>query len=156
MRIKIEVDDRKLRREIAKLQLKLKDFKEALNLIAEEINEAINEAFAAKKSIANVSWSPWSETTKRVHGTRGSLLKRSGRLKRSIKVVKKNSSVSIEVRSPSAAVHQFGFPGNKAWGRGSAPIPARPYLPIATINDLHPEMVDRIEDILAQYFEISD
>ena len=27
-------------------------------------------------------------------------------------------------------VHQFGNPNNKAWGRGRAPIPARPMFPI--------------------------
>jgi len=27
-------------------------------------------------------------------------------------------------------VHQFGNPDNKAWGRGSAPIPARPMFPM--------------------------
>lgn len=155
MRVRVEVDDRRLQREMRKLKRKIQKFNEAMEEIAEEVEEAIQMAFAQKKSINNISWKPWSETTEKVHGTRGSLLNRRGRLKRSIKVSKRDDVVTIEVRNPSAAVHQFGNPFNKAWGRGRAPIPARPYLPLRTLRDLHPEMVTRIEEILEEYFEVS-
>lgn len=154
MRVTVQIDDRKLKRELRKLQKKLDKFNEALQLIADEIEEAIDIAFAQKKTIDNKGWKPWSETTEKVWGTRGSLLNRTGRLKSSIKVVTKDGEIRIEVRNPAAAVHQYGNPSNKAWGRGRAPIPARPYLPIKNINNLHPDMVQIIEGVLAEYFEV--
>lgn len=45
-----------------------------------------------------------------------------------------------------AGVHQFGNPSNLAWGRGSAPIPARPSFPIRAGEkvDLTQEWIDRV------------
>lgn len=155
MAITVKVDTRALKRELRKLDTQLKNFKKALELVGEEIEEVIDRAFAEKRSPSGNSWAPWSETTKRVSGTRGSLLNRTGRLKSSIRVVVRNRDVSIEVVHVAGAVHQFGFPGNKAWGKGNAPIPARPFLPIKTVNDLDPDMIQRINEILNEYFEVS-
>ena len=154
MGIKITVDARKAKKVFKKLNKDLEEFEEALQLIADEVDEAIDLAFTQKKSDKNVGWKPWSDTTKKVDGTGGSLLNRTGRLKKSIKITVKNNEILIEARHPGAAVQQFGFPGNKAWGRGSAPVPARPYLPITSTKELTPEMIKKIEDVLEKYFDL--
>lgn len=154
MILSVSIDDTRLKRELRRLKKKVVQFQNALEEITDEIEEAIELAFTQKKSSDNKAWKDWSETTKKRWGTDGSLLNRTGRLKKSIKVSKKEGEVSIEVRHPGAATHQFGFPKNKAWGRGKAPIPKRPYLPIKTINNLTPAMLKRVEQILEKYFDV--
>lgn len=152
--LEITIDTSKLKQELGKISTQLKDFKEALELIGEEIEEVIDLAFQSESEPSGKRWKAWSDTTKAIHGTAGSILNRTGRLRRSIHVIKRNNEVIIEVRNPYAATHQFGNPRNKAFGRGSAPIPARKFLPIRTLSNLDSDMIARIEEILEEYFEV--
>lgn len=152
--VSITIDDGVFQREMKQITKKLAAFQQALRLIGDEVDAAIEEAFQQKKSIDGTTWKPWAEATKKAHGTFGSLLNRTGSLKRSIRVTVSSNEVIIEARHPGAGVHQFGFPGNKAWGRGSAPIPQRKYMPIRSLNIIEPKMIKRLEDVLAKYFDV--
>lgn len=152
--VRVEIDNRELRQRMGQLQRQLQNVRQAEIAIANEVKQVIWQAFQNETSPTGRPWAPLSSTTIRRHGRSGKKLQRTGRLKNSIRVKVEGNTLSVEARNPYAGTHQWGAPFNKAWGRGRAPIPARPFFPITTLNDVTPEMAARIDALLAQHFNI--
>lgn len=80
-------------------------------------------------------WVPIKPSTARVRAGRGgsgnSPLVDSGALAASVRGDGRGNSVKVVVGGPGmfADIHQEGNPSNRMFGQGSAPIPARPFIP---------------------------
>lgn len=108
----------------------------ALRAIGEVLLEDIEQRFQAETDPWGKAWAPLSDVTIALREKAGKLGKKLqvDRLlanSKAYRVVDK--TVTVFLGGPAAAyarVHQFGNPRNKFFGKGRAPIPARPMMPV--------------------------
>ncbi|MBI0177573.1 phage virion morphogenesis protein [Bartonella apis] len=136
---------------------KAKDVSGALANVGEALLETTFERFQTQTDPQGNKWQPLSELTKKLRGSAGPILNRTGRLKGSIVYQVNGDVLQLGPNTVDAAVHQFGATivpkdkkalripaGNKAIFAKSAKIPARPYIGFG-VKDEQAAM-DAIED----------
>ncbi len=153
MTVSLDIDITDLNKEIDKHIKKIAKIEVALKRVAVQIENMIKESFSKKRTPEGKAWAPWSATTIKKSGTKGSLLVRSGALRSGIKVIVRQGELLITTDVKYANVQQFGNKFNKAWGRGKAPIPARKFIPIKNFNELDPVAKKMVINILNDYFK---
>lgn len=132
------------------MQDALEDFGPVMDEAAELLEGEAQKALKEGKSPEGTSWAPLSKTTREAEGkrSRATLGGSSGKVAKSIASEAKPLGASVSTRG-IGAIHQSGAPGNRAWGRGRAPIPARPFIP----QDLSPELAEELGELLLDHVE---
>lgn len=131
--ITFSVDDDAVMATFARLQRAATDMTPAMDAIGNAMANLVRGRFSDGADPWGAPWAPLKPTTiaRRRNGS-STPLRDTGKLRASVQYQAGADSVSINVgRDDSpAAVHQFGNPSNRFFGRAAAPIPARPFLPI--------------------------
>ena len=151
--IKIEYDDRKVRRALRRLAVAERDLTPALREIAAALEGAAEEAFEQQQSPDGTAWDDLSDVTKDRRAKKkkwpGKILQVERRLYGSLTSRYDADSAEAGVHLDSAPTHQFGAKqGEFGTTRRGAPIPwgdipARPFL--GRSDDLDAEILDAIE-----------
>lgn len=132
--ITVVVDSRETRAYFSKLLGRLQDMRTPNRRASKILHSLVTGTFDAQMSPWGVRWKKLRPSTLRWRRQRGyapgPTLKASGWLRASIKAISGRAGFSVEAGASYADVHQDGNPGNRMYGRGRAPIPARPYMPI--------------------------
>ena len=128
--IRVEFDDREVRRALDRLAKAGADLTPAMREIGEVLLNSARERFSAQTSPDGTPWAPLSEHTKRrKKRNQDKILTRDGFLRGTLTY--QAGADSVEVGSPLiyAGTHQFGAPaGSFAAGVPWGDIPARPFL----------------------------
>lgn len=100
-----------------------------MEAIAEVIGAQVDASFASRTDPWGNAWAPLSPTTIEIRAQRGD---RGGSLRRTkyARVLDGGRRAVVGLAASFARAFGSGAPLNKAFGRGSAPIPARPVLPL--------------------------
>lgn len=100
-----------------------------LEAVAQVIGDQVDAAFAERVDPWGNAWAPLSPATIEIRAQRGD---RDGSLRRTkyARVLDGGRRAVVGLAASFARAFGGGAPGNKAFGRGSAPIPARPVLPL--------------------------
>lgn len=120
-----------------------------MRLIALSAEQEVRQTYRDESSPWGSPWPQHSPVTLAARRRRGQSsvqkLIDTGKLYASIERQSDSKSATVSA-GEWAEVHQFGNPSNRAWGRGTAPIPARPSFPIRAGNkvDLTQEWIDRV------------
>lgn len=124
---------------IRRLDARLRDLRTPMRRMGRVMAHLVDQTFVNEESPEGVDWTELRPATllwRRRKGYRASpKLDASGFLRRSITVDSGRSSVIVRAVAPYADIHQFGNPRNRAWGKGKAPIPARPFMPLKGVPD---------------------
>lgn len=121
----------------------------ALEEIGKHLEGFLEERFRTRTGPDGRPWAPLSPTTLALHGDdTDELAERRFHL---VDMAKKR--VRVGLRSAVAAVRQFGAPRNRMFGGPSAPVPARPALPMSGRRvsfppDLHREIMRILRESL--------
>ena len=154
--IKIEYDDREVRRALERLAAAGRDLTPAMREIAAALEGAAEDAFEQKQSPDGEPWADLSDVTKARRGKRGKwpgpILQVDRRLYGSLTSRYDADSAEAGTNLAYASTHQFGaeqgefgfsfhrgYPTAIPWGD----IPARPFL--GRSDDLDAEILDAIE-----------
>lgn len=148
----IDFDADDAQRRLGEMLRAAADPADALDAIGFDISQRVDLTFGAQQDPWNRAWAPLSPVTlalRRKGGKGAQILRDTGRLGDSIT----HNVVGDEVRVGSnvqyARAQQLGNPANKMFGKGSAPIPARPFLPIRDGRaELPPDWARAALDIL--------
>jgi phage gpG-like protein len=129
----IDFDASDAQRKIGAMLKAVSDPADALDAIGFDVSQRADLTFDRQADPWNIAWAPLSPVTlalRRKGGKGAQILRDTGRLGASIT----HNVVGDEVRVGSnvqySRAQQLGNPTNKMFGKGSAPIPARPFLPI--------------------------
>ena len=151
--IKIEYDDRKVRRALRRLAVAGRDLTPAMREIAAALEGAAEDAFEQQQSPDGTAWDDLSEVTKGRREKRGKwpgqILQVEGRLAGSLTSRYDADSAQAGVNLVYAPTHQFGAKqGEFGTTRRGAPIPwgdipARAFL--GRSDELDAEILDAIE-----------
>ena len=142
MPAKITIDD-EVSKVIRGLRRELKDSEKRMLEGAKIIQEEIKTSFENKASPLGEGWNPPSETTKDLGFKRQ--LEKTGKLKRSIeKGTRIQNGFQFTSKLPYAAAQHFGNPNNKIFGKKKAPIPARPFIPVDTKNEVYKKTIENV------------
>lgn len=114
--------------------------REAMETIGFDFEQRASMAFQSGRDPWNAAWEPLSPLTLELRrGSSAQPLLDTGRLAGSMTYRADDDQVDIGTNVIYAATHQFGRADNRMFGRGLAPIPARPFLPLrSTGPDLPP------------------
>lgn len=110
-----------------------------MRAVALTLDQLVRNTFRSESDPWGNPWPPHSPVTeanrlrRKQHSVQ--MLIDSGALYGSIGHESDATSATIFAGTDYAEVHQFGNPSNKAWGRGRAPIPARPFFPLPDLPD---------------------
>ena len=118
--------------------------------IANTLYNVTMESFASQSSPAGVPWQRLSDVTLRRKKHKGKILYESGQLHRRIYHTHDDTTATVGVNLPYAAIHQFG---GKAGRGGRVHIPQRPYLPLQESGDLYPKAWEEIAFVLEAFAE---
>ena len=126
----------RLRTRIAEAKARLDNLGPALAPAAAQLNTMIVRGFNLQRGPNEEPWPPLRPTTVARRRNKGNpkMLQDTGNLKRSISTRATDQSVLFGVSGSAATyarTHQFGNPSNRMFGKAKAPIPARPFLPVA-------------------------
>jgi phage virion morphogenesis protein len=157
----IEVDDRRLSRQLGKLAKVLGDLSPEMELIGNEILERARQSFDDEADPWDKKWRPLAPSTVAARqrkakklgltGTGGlQILRDTGALLASLNMTSDKDSVTIGSPLEYAAIHQFG--GMAGRGR-SVRIPKRSYFPVDIGGRLAPKMAERLMKILTGRFD---
>ncbi len=139
MGISITIDDTAARGAIARLQQLGFGLAAPMRAVALTLDQLVRNTFRDQTDPFGRPWEKHRPSTLRDRERRGQasrqILIDSGALYGSIGHESGADSATVFAGTEYAEVHQFGNPNNKAWGRGSAPIPARPFLPTDDLPD---------------------
>ena len=134
------------------------DPQRSLPVIGETLVDKVREGFAQERDPYGTPWKPLSPVT--IAMRRGSggarILQDSRRLYNSISAQVRGNGVAIGTNVIYAATQQFGRASNRMFGRASAPIPARPFLPWKNANaapELPKDWLDDVTNILGKLFD---
>lgn len=123
--IKIDIDDREVKKELTRLAGVVQDRRPLMRKIAGIMKDAVEENFEQE---GRPKWKP----SKRAMKQGGKTLQDTGQMAASVSEDYDNDSAAVGTNKKQAAIHQFG---GKA-GRGKkATIPARPFMKL-TDSDL--------------------
>lgn len=134
-RIGITVDNEDALRVLNALSVALADRGKLFKEAGRNLAQRARQGFRSESDPMGQPWRPHSPVTRRERARKGSTgvakLFDSGRMFSSIRSDADESSATVSIGGEGmfAAVHQRGNLNNKAWGRGLAPIHARPMLP---------------------------
>jgi phage virion morphogenesis protein len=104
---------------------------DALDAIGFDFSQRADRTFDDQADPWNAAWRPLSPVTLALRrGGGGQILRDTGRLSASITHLVQGDEVRIGTNVEYAATHQLGRASNRMFGRSSAPIPARAFLPI--------------------------
>ena len=130
------VDDSEMLATFAKVLAETAGSPESYSKIAELLHDRIRGTFREMTDPWGQPWPPHSPVTLAARERAGEasvqMLISKGAMYASIKASSTPQQAVIEAGEGIEYfnVHQFGNAKNKAWGRGSAPIPARPMFPM--------------------------
>jgi phage gpG-like protein len=132
--MEIIVDSTATRAYFSKLMGRLKDMRTPNRRASRILANLVYETFDSQKAPWGTKWRKLRPSTQRWRRRSGyapgPTLRASGWLRASIKPQSGRADFRIEATASYADVHQEGNPANLMYGRGRAPIPARPYMPI--------------------------
>ncbi len=123
--IKIDIDDREVKKELTRLVSRVQDRRPLMRKIAGIMKDAVEENFEQE---GRPKWKP----SKRALKQGGKTLQDTGQMAASISEDYANDSAAVGTNKKQAAIHQFG--GKAGRGR-KVTIPARPFLKL-TDGDL--------------------
>ncbi len=155
-RVTVTVDDTEVRRALGALAAQVADLTPAMTDIGQALVTTTDLTFRGQHDPWGNPWQPLSPVTlARRRGSSAHILRDTGRLANSLHFVADAHSVAVGTDVIYAATHQFGNPANRMFGRASAPIPARPFLPIRASGqvDLPPDLQADILDILNRHLQ---
>jgi phage virion morphogenesis protein len=139
----VTLDDAEVRGALMRALRTLTDMTPVMEDIGRALGNRTEDAFQAE----GPGWPALSPVTARLRGSDHPILQDTGGLAESITHGGDRNSAWVGASKGYAAVHQFGNPANKLFGRAAAPIPARPFLPIAD-GELTPDAHRDIMEIL--------
>lgn len=131
--VTVTVDDAAVMAMFARIQRAATDMTPAMDAIGNAMANLVRLRFNDSADPWGTPWAPLKPTTIARRRKGSSVpLRDTGNLMASVQYKAGADSVSINVGRADrpAAVHQFGNPNNRFFGRALAPIPARPFLPI--------------------------
>lgn len=134
------------------------DPQKSLPVIGETLVDHIREGFAQERDPYGTPWKPLSAVTIAMRRGSGSarILQDSRRLYNSINAQVLGSGVAIGTNVIYAPTQQFGRQSNRMFGKASAPIPARPFLPWKNPQaapELPKDWLDDVTRILEKLFD---
>lgn len=133
MTVTITVEDAKIVAAMARLRASATNTRKVNEAIGFAFGELVAGSFDDGKTPWGETWDALKPSTiaRRRKGSSKPLLDK-GLMRASIESRVDDDGVEISVGRADrpAAVHQFGNPRNRMFGRALAPIPARPFLPI--------------------------
>lgn len=139
MGISITIDDTAARSAIARLQQLGFGLSAPMRAVALTLDQLVRNTFRDQTDPFGKKWEPHKPSTTANRARRGQasqqILIDSGALYSSLGHESDGVSATVFAGTDYAEVHQFGNPNNKAWGRGSAPIPPRPFFPTDDLPD---------------------
>lgn len=130
---------------------------QSLPVIGEMLVKRTRKSFDDTRSPWGQSWAPLSPVTLARRRSGGGRPLQDTRVMYNSISWQSAGNLAIAIGSSDgikARVHQFGNPNNKFFGKGRAPIPARPFLPITTTGvDIPDSWRDEIIKELRSLFE---
>lgn len=132
--VRVEVDSRAVMAELRRLAMRAEDLSPAMGAIGLELSQKAGATFGDQADPYGNAWTPLSPVTialrqrKRKAGGE-KILRDTGALANSITHEAGRRDVEVGTNLAYAAAQQFGNPANKIYGKASAPIPARQFLP---------------------------
>lgn len=153
--VSVTIDDAELRATLADLLARVRRPRRALAAIGRALVTKTDLTFRAQADPWGDPWDALSEVTlARRRGSSAQILRDTGILANSIHAQVADTHVRVGTPVDYAAVHQFGNPRNRFFGRALAPIPARPFLPIRDGRaDLPEGLRADLLDILSRYLQ---
>ena len=118
---------------------------DAVRAVGEVVEAHVAERIASRTSPWGDAWAPQSPATIEINRRRG---RRDDSLSRTrfVQVLDGGKRVVVGFTARFARAFHGGAPNNKAFGRGSAPIPARPVLPLrGRTHDLPPTLREEVK-----------
>ncbi|MBA8886159.1 hypothetical protein FHW12_000350 [Dokdonella fugitiva] len=164
MSVRIDIDSAAAQRQYDALRQLAENPQRPLELARDVLEQRVRQTFRDEADPWGSPWAPHSPVTTGLRARRGntrvSLLIDTGKMFSTIRsgVEGNEAFVAIGGEGTFPEVHQRGNPDNKAWGRGRAPIPARPMFPLrgdevelpdAWANDLFAPFDEAIAEALA-------
>lgn len=132
--ISIIVDSRETRDYFRRLTGRMKDMRTPNRRAAKILHSLVLGTFDSQMSPWGVKWKKLRPSTLRWRSRKGyapgPILRASGWLRASIKRTSGRADFVVSAEASYADVHQEGNPGNRMYGKGRAPVPARPFMPI--------------------------
>lgn len=162
MAVSIEFDDEAARAGLARLAGGMHDMSKPMGVIARTLEQLTRQSFRDEADPWGTPWAGHSPVTLRMRRARGQAsvqrLLDSGAMYSTIRGEHSQTDASVSVGGTGGApapVHQFGNPSNRMFGRGLAPIPARPFLPIRPAGDadLPASWSDEVLNVLALHMQ---
>lgn len=153
--VRITVDDRQVQAGLAQLARNAADLSPAMDAIGFAISQRVASTFDDQSAPNGAAWTPLSPVTlalrrrKRAAGGE-QILRDTGALANSITHESSRNSVDVGTNRVYAAAQQFGNPANRIFGKASAPIPARPFLPT---DGIPPDWQGELLDVLGAHLE---
>jgi phage virion morphogenesis protein len=152
---RVTVDDAALQGALAEMLARVRHPRDAFAASGQALVTHVDLNFRAQ---ADPWGDPWAElspvTLSRRRGSSAQILRDTGRLANSLHARVNDTSVAVGTDVEYAAVHQYGHPLNRFFGRALAPIPARPFLPIRGGRvDLPDDLRADLLDILGHYLQ---
>lgn len=129
------------------LEKELADSKERMEIAGDIIIEETEKAFSSRTSSDGKPWKKLSEVT--LERKAAGYDKSKGKLQKQLTKGKlKTKAFDIGSKLAYSSAQQFGNPFQKAFGRGKAPLPARPMLPLANVDEVLPAIQEKIVEAL--------
>ena len=136
MTVRIDIDSASAERAFESLQRLAGNAQRPLQVAAAVMEQRVRQTFRDEADPWGNPWPAHSSVTTRQRerrgNTRASLLIDTGKMYSTIRsgADATEAFVAIGGEGTFPEVHQSGNPANTAWGRGRAPIPARPMFPL--------------------------
>lgn len=125
----------------------LRDSKMRMLDVQEELNATVKKSFDSRKSPEGKDWKAKSKNTLEIEQRKKN---KGQKLQDSFLGKRETNGLLYKTSSPYARAQQFGNPLQKAFGRGNAPLPARPYLPIDSSQKVMKDFVEQLQKKLVE------
>lgn len=103
---------------------------DAVERIGTVIEESVKASFEQRRDPWGTPWQPISPVTEALSRKLGGGTEATLAAKIFKRVTSAGKRVVVGLASPAARVRQAGRPNNRIFGKASAPVPARPVLPL--------------------------
>lgn len=132
--ISIIVDSRETRAYFSRLLGRLQDMRTPNRRASKILHNLILGTFDKQMTPWGSRWKKLRPSTLRWRKQKGyapgPALKASGYLRSSIRPTSGRAGFTVDANAPYADIQQEGNAANRMYGRGHAPIPARPFMPV--------------------------